>query len=554
MSDYTCFSKAGLRIELERIEAQLRRANATASAPSKLITVANYAALAGVGAGNTGGELAYVLTLKTYYTFVPTSTLAIDPVGMTTSGTAAGGTSRWERSEYASPDWRIRNNWYVDSVGGNDQNDGTTAATAIRTLAELARRWGDGPVQQVGDPNLAVNLFIVNDIPDPDALVLRPIFAPDTALRIFGGVSAVIRVGTVTGYAAQVPGTNTPAVLTDAAFAGAWELGERLRITTPGPQFNSMCQIQNDLGAGACNVSVPAYANEATFTTVPTPIAPVVGNAYAVERLRRVPLGFTKMQVSEWPSGFIPVVNIVDCNLVPISGAPPGFYQNLNYVEGEGAVAGSLVFYQCTIDLSGALRGVIAVNSFFRVPQIELRTSAQINGGGAWVAPATPGVVMFTATDVQSTIDYNFQMWGLGFVAWSQGVCEGFAVFNAAASFFNPGGHAVRIGNGGAFTPPTKFRFRGITWGSGSAGVGIHVAGCSSLEMQATPPITGALGDWTTYDALQCRPFDDALGVYTAAPIPPSWAAFVVAVGAGGFGLNAHNVAHDSHLFVNAAP
>lgn len=540
---------------VERLESLIKPRGGPPTVSGGVLVVPNVAALiAYAGTPLTDGRLAWVQTLRTYWAFSPNAS-AVPIDGIACVATSAGGTTRWLRTEYADATWRIgHNNWFVDPVAGNDENTGATALTALRTLAELGRRWGDGPVQQIGDPGLAINLTIVNDIPDPDALVLRPVFGPDTALRIFGGVSATLRTGTVTGYTAQVPGLNQPAQLDDAAFVGAWELGERLRITTPGPTFNSMCQVQNDLGGGSCNVSVPAYADEATFTTVPTPIAPVIGNAYAVERLRRVPIGFTKLQPSEWPAGFVPVIDFVDCNLVPVT-APPGFFQNLNFVEGEGTPYMELVLYQCTIDLSCSMRGVVAVNSFFRVPQIELRQSAQINGGGAWVVPGTPAYIFFSATDVYSTIDYNFQSWGPSFIAVSQGVVASFAVFNASASIFNPGGHAVRIGNPGVYGPPTKFRFRGLLWGTGSLGVGLYVAASSSVESQAVPTITGGAGDWTTYDAVQCRPFDDAAGAYTAAPIAPSWAAFVAPIGLGvGFNFNAHNVAHDSHLFINAAP
>lgn len=520
-------------------------------APAKLLTVPNYAALVGVGAGFTGGELAYVLTLKTFYNFVPSSALAIDPVGMTTSGTAAGGTSRWERTEFASPDWRLRDNWYVDPVAGNDENTGATAVTAIKTLAELARRWGAGPVAQVADPNFCVNLFILNDVAAPDALVLRPVFAPDTALRIFGGVSSVIRAGTVTGYTAQVPGLNQPAQLDDAAFLGAWELGERLRITTPGPSFNATCQIQNDLGGGSCNVSVPAYADESTFMTVPTALFPVVGDAYAVERLRTVPLGYVKPPPSVGPSGYLPVVDMVDCNLVSVG--PPGVFQESHYIEGTGSLVFALTLYQCTIDISSTWRGTIAVNSFFRAHQIEFREAAQANGGGAWIPAGAPAFLLVSALDANTTLDYNFQSWGQAVVVDQPTVLGSFAVFNGGASFLNPGGHGVRIGNGGQYTPPTKARLRGLCWGAGSFGKGLHLSATSSCEHGPQPTITGGAGDFSIYLPPTARAWDEAAGAYTA-PLVCTWALYGTPIAFGGFGQNAHQLYADAHLCVNAAP
>lgn len=512
---------------------------------------ANVAGLLALGVGVNEGEECWVATLRTYWYFASNApSLVVD--GITVQNTAVGGNSRWIRSQFSHEIWRVgHDTWHINSVTGNDENEGSTGITALKTPEELARRWGDGPVIQTTDPNLCINLFIDSDITAPNQLVLRPIFGPDTALRIFGGVTPV-RTGIVTGYASQVPGTNTPAQLDDAAFVGAWELGERLRITSPGPSFNATCQIQNDLGGGSCNVSIPAYADESTFTTVPTALLPLVGDSYAVEHLRKIPIGFTKLQPSEWPSGFVPIIDFVDCNLLPVT-APPGYFQNLNFVEGEGTPYMEFVLYQCTIDLSCSMRGVVAVNSFFRVPQIELRQSAQINGGGAWVPAASPAYIYYSANDVYSSIDYNFQSWGLAFVATSQGSMASFAVFNASASIFNPGGHAVRIGNPGVYGPPTKFRFRGLLWGSGSLGVGLHVSATSSVEVDSTPTVTGGVGDGSIYLPVNTRAWDEAIGAYTA-PIAFSWAAFDIAVALGGFGGNAHNLFADSHLIKNAAP
>lgn len=543
---------------IERLESLIKRkgGGGGGGAPAgTVLVVPNIAALIAYAATPlTDGRLVWVQTVRDYWEFSPSApNVPVD--GITCVPTSAGGTSRWLRTLFADATWRIgHDTWHVNPVTGNDENFGDTALTALQTFAEWARRLGDGPVQQTTEPiNLAINLFIDADVPpgSTDQLVIRPVFAPDTALRIFGGVSAVLRTGTVTGYTAQVPGLNQPAQFDDAAFLGAWELGERLRITTPGPSFNATCQIQNDLGGGSCNVSVPAYGDESTFTTVPTALFPAVGDDYAVERLRRVPVGFTKPIPSVWPSGYLPIVDFVDCLLVPVS--PFSAFQDLNYIEGEGSQVFSLVLYQCIVDIAASLRGVIGVNSFFR-GNLELRQTAQLNGGGAWVPVGTPAYILFTAHDGFSALDYNFQSWGLALTIAAPGSLGSFAVFNAVASFLNPSGHGVRVGNASAFLPPTKARLRGLCWGAGNFGVGLHVAATSSLEASATPTITGGAGDCSTYDLLQCRPFDDAVGAYTAVPIPPSWAAFVVAVGAGGFGLNMHNVAHDSHLLVNAAP
>lgn len=516
-----------------------------------VLTVANVAALIAFGAGLTDGSLAWVQTLRTYFAFESSAaSLTID--GITVEATSVGGASRWVRTQHADAVWRIgHDNWYVDPAVGNDENDGATALTALQTFAELARRWGNGPLVQTTDPNLCINLFVLSDVAPPDQLVIRPIFGPDTALRIFGGVSATIRVGTVTAFASQIPGLNTSAQIADAAFGGVWELGERLRITSPGAAFNACCQLQNDLGGGVVEVSVPAYADESTFVTVPTALFPSVGDAYAVERLRTVPIGFTKAQPSVWPTGFLPVIDMVDCNLVPVSGFTN--FQNLNYIEGEGANDFSLILYQCTIDIAPSMRGVIAVNSFFRVDEIELRQTAQINGGGAWVPAGVPAFILFSAHDGFSTLDYNFQSWGVAFAAASPGSCGSFAVFNASPSFINPGGHGVRVGNASAFEPPTKFRFRGQVWGQGNTGMGLHVAATSSVEHGPQPTITGGTGDFSLYLPATARAWDEALGLYTV-PIACSWAAYGTPVAIGGFGQNAHQLYSDTHLVVNIAP
>ena len=40
--------------------------------------------------------------------------------------------------------------WFVDPVNGDDSNDGTTAASALQTPGELARRWSGEGLQPLG--------------------------------------------------------------------------------------------------------------------------------------------------------------------------------------------------------------------------------------------------------------------------------------------------------------------------------------------------------------------------------------------------------------------
>lgn len=545
---------------LEVLENIIRRISAGgAVVVGNVISVADIAALAAYTptAPLAAGAVAWVRSLRTYWTFEPSAaTVPTDGISVITS--SAGGATRWLRSAYADAVWRIgHNTWHVNPVTGNDENEGSTALTALKTLAELARRWGLGPVQQIADPLQSINLYIDAPIAVPDQLNVRPIFAGDTpGLRIFGGVERVLRVGVVTGFTAMVPGTNTRPAITDAGYAGVWESGERLRITTPGPTFNATCQIQSPALIGnTVYVSDPAYADESTFTTTPTPIAPVVGNAYAVEQLRTLPIGIISQDSNvDAITGFLPLIDMVDIELVPgvaDAGIAAGDVQDLNRpVTSTDSLASTLNLYQCVVKMNAAARGVLFINSFFVKHPLSptaawyAETVVQIAGGGLYSADPTHTILLWGSQDLNSTIDNNFIADGVGLCVTRMGAHIGSCgFFSAGVTFNNPAGDGVRVGNCGPSDAPGSLRVSGILWGSGNAGVGLHTSTQSRVCESNVPVITGATGDFACGPVGNVWCFDNgAAGPAQGwtGPRANTWALYQTAIALGGLGRNAH--------------
>jgi hypothetical protein len=88
--------------------------------------------------------------------------------------------ARWTEQSYPSPDLfsepEINTTalsqpvWFVDSVNGSDANDGSTPATAVQTMSEIARRFGKGNVL---NPNNGSNSGPPNFFPNPPNVTIN---------------------------------------------------------------------------------------------------------------------------------------------------------------------------------------------------------------------------------------------------------------------------------------------------------------------------------------------------------------------------------------------
>jgi len=95
------------------------------------------------------GYLVYVNTLECYYKFFSDTTATADDTidfkVVRPTGWVSGQSASWLRILSDGYNWTNISNWYIDSAG-NNENDGTTTGTALKTWPELKTRLGSKPL------------------------------------------------------------------------------------------------------------------------------------------------------------------------------------------------------------------------------------------------------------------------------------------------------------------------------------------------------------------------------------------------------------------------
>lgn len=175
--------------------------------------------------------------------------------------------------------------WFIDSIAGLDSNTGTTAGAALKTFAELVRRYGIGTrLTGLG----LITIKLLNDLPASDPIDGLELTCIDTALMIVG-TATTVRSGTLTAVTTIDRVTNTPWDVTD--ITSTFNPGDRIRITA-GPNAGNILWVAKQLGGPThARVSAPAV-----LAPLPTPsflnqgvVAP--GDAYVIETLTNAVIG-----------------------------------------------------------------------------------------------------------------------------------------------------------------------------------------------------------------------------------------------------------------------
>lgn len=507
-------------------------------------TVANITALTRMSLND--GQFAYVLTVQDPWEFVANGA-AFTVDNITVEATALGGATRWVRKLTYNAIWRLgRDNWYIDPVAGNDENTGLTPATALKTCLELWRRWGSqNLVKQSGaSPNFAVNIHLLGDIVSPDSLILDCVLDDLTEIAVVATPTTIIASPAgATAMTPQSTATNTPWSLTDAVTAGTITVGARLRWTA-GAAAGGTAWAAKNLGGNSWRFSQPQKSNIPTFSAFPTPVNPAANDAYVVERLTHVAIGYFNITQQNVADNFFTLVSLSDIQITAGIGG-----QQINWASND-IVDTIYVFDQCQFANSIIVRGLYFSNCGFLSGSDfrdliwltgGLMTGAQLyawQGGGNGTLSGSPLI--------QGTF---------GLVAGNSSIIGDVGIFDTVAGVGGIGAGLVvgPFGAGGGTTAQGAVLINGTAgsiWGAGNAGVGIHVRsgnraviGQSALSI---PTITGALGDFRLGETGQERSFVDATGVYSPV-IAPTWANYV---NPAQFAHNAHNVGQACHLVV----
>jgi hypothetical protein len=142
------------------------------------------------------GALVFVQSVKAYFQLDKASTDTADGISII----AAFGGGRWYRksAEFAgSSPWLSQDIWYIDADNGSDENNGSTAATALASHAELERRLGHDP--------LVTSFITINILSDLDEILhLRARLAGSTGSILYQGTPVATNASDTLG-ATNVP-------------------------------------------------------------------------------------------------------------------------------------------------------------------------------------------------------------------------------------------------------------------------------------------------------------------------------------------------------------
>ena len=527
-------------------------------------SVANIAALSAVpDAALPEGTLYYVATVRSYWRLAKTSGLAADAI--TIAVAQSGGTARWLRElNVADLSWLVANQWFIDAVNGNDENDGQTSLTALRTHGELERRWNGNtivPTQASGANNEFCTVNILTSLPASDPVVPRVRLAPRKLLWYRGGAETVLYSGTFTAVTPANPAGNEGLLLTDAAI-GTWapHLGRRWRITTAGVRQNTIGWVARDMGALQARSGAPYQPfnmDPATVALWPrlfngTLRTPLVGDAFNIEQLITISLGPVTTDLVE---GSNTSSRIIFGELAFRSDGANSLSFAMNGTQ-------SVVTYSC--DMAGIVNWEAGffgtfTNNHLSGGMLVFGGTVQMQAGLVDDRDGANALGIEVFPNGQLGLQIGTMLQNRGMRGTNISIADA-CVFDSAAVLANPGGHGLSVGRNRNTVSNTNTSgwcsILTVFYGSGNAGAGVYVnAGCRvpiAAGALAGATITGAGGDFRLNNTTTSRAWNEATGAYTAA-IPNTWANLVLAIGGGGLGGSAHDVQSDAHIVSAAA-
>jgi hypothetical protein len=539
-------------------------------------------------AGLVEGEQIFVLSHRSIWVKRITDPPALLPHEVIAS--AGGGVL--VRTAYSDPAWRIGiDNVYIDPVNGNDENQGIYVGTpgtplALRTGAELARRWGQqNTIRASGVVGTAPNYItvnVLNDMPATDKISLNISIdsSNGSAVRIIGLATVLLLAGNldaVGGFTAENPaaaGGGTKALIKSGATVWTPFIGERIRFTATG----IVAGIMTDEGGGTASINAPSLSGFQTIFGTATLANPANGAAFRVEKLTHInmssPVLTCQSTVGSPPMFAATTVQLVDVDVTGDFNWAAECTGNVTFQPYQST------FTQDTVNFSfGLVLAFLNLYSSCVFRQLSFTFKSPYDSTGELNACGVVQTLQLPASNVDLAIIrdsagqsgsffgsfVNSTLFQNGRVIF-EGICKAhdFAVFagsSGARGQVMIGGHTTFEMQAGS-----TLQMRARMWGNAGplgTGYGLQFQVQCSLGVGATVPnITGPSGDvgpvslvvpaasqqrWWWFDD---DPASATVGTYQpAAGISPfTWAAFAAGRGPAGFGGYAHNPAVNNHI------
>lgn len=223
---------------------------------------------------------AFVNSFRDLFNYRADSIQAADGV---TVVNALGGAGRWERVGLAHPAWSLQTAWFIDPASGNDEADGSTSGTAIKTTLELHRRITANPVVRV-----PTTITVLASLPATECWVADftvdnqggSLWLKGTRTTAFSGtLSAKVDLSTASGNGVTAKATSTWTV--------ANEIGRLIKDVT-NTRFSF---VAADLGAAQAKLAPWLTINESQGSASPTEGNTTVGAAVETYTLPTVSRG-----------------------------------------------------------------------------------------------------------------------------------------------------------------------------------------------------------------------------------------------------------------------
>lgn len=179
--------------------------------------------------------------------------------------------------------------WYVNSVTGNDANDALTGGAAIKTLAELTRRWS---ARTFSPAITAVNVYLAGTFPTEKLILVANFVAPAPGgappTITVSGTMTTVDSGALSGYTAWSSATSVRGTLTDAAQDFTPHVRRRIRATS-GVALGAVTWI-GSLGGGITVANVGRFRTNTSYTGSLKDMA--INDTYVIETFDTQIAGF----------------------------------------------------------------------------------------------------------------------------------------------------------------------------------------------------------------------------------------------------------------------
>jgi hypothetical protein len=239
----------------------------------------------------TNGTIATVFSVGALFRLVknPTAQLIAQIDGITVVASTASPGSIWVRVVTTSdPRFAANMPLFINPSAGNDDNDGLTAPTALKTADEWSRRMNGQELPVGFSATIALAAGNNGDFGNCKLVLKNPV-GSSVLITILGAKTVSAEVGTVSSVVAQNTATQTEYQFTDSSGVGpVISVGSRLRIVGSATPANigGVGYVRGFDGGGATNPFTSVFTNPAGTEFFPAPT-----DTYVVETLTSQVIG-----------------------------------------------------------------------------------------------------------------------------------------------------------------------------------------------------------------------------------------------------------------------